>query len=143
MEKGERTLIFILYPSAFWPWSFRMSGYRAERASQRIQQEISLLFEREVSDPRLASVNVTRVEVSSDLRYAKIFVAPITGDEDATRAMMDALDRATGFFRHRIAQSLDLRLAPEVRFLLDRSIEKGERFLRALDQVHASTNTNE
>ena len=120
-----------------------MAGYRAERASQRIQQEISLLFEREVSDPRLATVNVTRVEVSGDLRYAKIFVAPITGDEDATRAMMDALDRASGFFRRRIATSLDLRFAPELRFLVDRSIEKGERFLRALEQIHESTNRNE
>ncbi len=120
-----------------------MAGYRAARASQRIQQEISTLFEREVSDPRLADVNVTHVEVSGDLRVAKIFVAPITGDDDATRAMLDALDRATGFFRRRIAQSLDLRIAPEIRFLLDRSIEKGERFLRALEQVRASEQRDE
>ena len=124
-----------------------MAGYRAARANQRIQQEISLLFEREVSDPRLANVNITRVEVSGDLRYAKILVAPITGDEDATRAMMDALDRASSFFRRRIAASLDLRMAPELRFLVDRSIEKGERFLRALEQAQTeSTNqqrTNE
>jgi len=120
-----------------------MSGYRAARVSQRIQQEISVMFERDVSDPRLTSVNVTRVEVSGDLRYAKIFVAPITGDEDATREMMDTLDRASGFFRQRIAASLDLRVAPEIRFRLDRAIEKGERFLRVLEQVRASTNRNE
>ena len=114
-----------------------MAGYRAARASQRIQQEIGMLLEREVSDPRLTGVNVTRVEVSGDLRYAKIFVAPVGGDENATRAMMDALEHATGFFRHRIAQSLDLRFAPEVRFLLDHTIEKGEHFLRALEQVQA------
>ena len=120
-----------------------MSGYRAALVSHRIQQEISVLFEREVSDPRLASVNVTRVEVSGDLRYAKILVAPIADDEDATDAMMDALDRATGFFRRRIATRLDLHFAPEVRFLVDRSIVKGERFLRALEQVHTSTNRNE
>ena len=113
-----------------------MSGYRAARVSQRIQQEISVLFEREVSDPRLASVNVTRVEVSGDLRYAKIFVAPLHDDENATREMMAGLEHARGFFRHRIAASLDLRFAPEIRFLLDHSIEKGERFLRALEQVH-------
>jgi ribosome-binding factor A len=112
-----------------------MSGYRAARASQRIQQEISLLFEREVSDPRLANVNITHVEVSDDLRYAKIFVAPHSDDAAATRAQMRALDHATGFFRHRIATSLDLRFAPEVRFLLDHSIEKGERFLRALEEI--------
>jgi ribosome-binding factor A len=114
-----------------------MSGYRAERVSQRIQKEISTLFERGVSDPRLASANVTRVEVSGDSRYAKIFVAPINGDESATREMMDALEGATGFFRHRIAQSLDLRFAMQVRFLLDHAIEKGERFLQILERVHA------
>jgi ribosome-binding factor A len=51
--------------------------------------------------------------------------------------MMDTLERATGFFRHRIARSLDLRFAPEMRFVLDHAIEKGERFLQALEQVHA------
>jgi len=112
-----------------------MAGYRAARVSHRIQQEVSVLFEREVSDPRLANVNVTRVEVSGDLRHAKIFVAPVGDDADATREQMDALEHASGFFRHRIAESLDLRFAPEVRFLLDHSIEQGERFLRALEQV--------
>lgn len=112
-----------------------MAGYRAARASHRIQQEVSVLFEREVSDPRLANVNVTRVEVSGDLRHAKIFVAPVGEDAEATRAQMDALARATGFFRRRIAASLDLRFAPDVRFVLDHSIEQGERFLRVLEQV--------
>jgi ribosome-binding factor A len=119
-----------------------MPSYRAARASQRIQQEISILFARQVSDPRLANVNVTRVEVSGDLRYAKIFVAPLAGDEDATDAMMDALARASAFFRARIAASLDLRIAPEIRFVLDRSIEQGERFLRALEQLKTSTDEN-
>ena len=63
-----------------------MAGYRAARLSQRIHQEVSMLFGREVSDPRLQNVNVTRVELSGDLRYAKIFVAPILGDAVATRA---------------------------------------------------------
>jgi len=114
-----------------------MSGYRAERASHRIQQEMSVLLEREVSDPRLAGVNITRVEVSGDLRYATIMVAPISGEKDATQDMMDALDRAASFFRRRLAKSMDLRIAPDVRFELDRSIEQGERFLHVLEQVQA------
>jgi len=120
-----------------------MAGYRAERVSQEIQQQISIMFTREVSDPRLAGVNVTRVEVSGDLRYAKIFVAPIKGDAEATKEMMTALDNATGFFRRQIGQYLDLRFAPEIRFLLDRAIEKGERFLEVLSQVQVELHAEE
>ncbi len=94
------------------------------------------MLQRDVSDPRLAGTNVTRVEVSADLRYAKIFVAPSSTPEE-NNERIDALARAGGFFRHRLAESLDLRFAPEVRFLLDRSIEKGEQFLRVLDEVQA------
>lgn len=113
-----------------------MAGYRVERVRHLIQQEISLLFEREVSDPRLANVNVTRVEVSGDLRHAKIFVAPIFDDEEATQAQMQALEHASGFFRRHLAHSLDLRFAPQVHFLLDDSIERGEHFLQVLEQLH-------
>ena len=94
------------------------------------------MFTRQVSDPRFAGANVTRVETSGDLRYVKIFVAPIKGDEAATKEMMAALDRATGFFRREIARNLELKFAPEIRFLLDRAIEKGERFLQVLEQIH-------
>jgi|YNPBryantNP2012_1023418.scaffolds.fasta_scaffold02421_9 ribosome-binding factor A len=113
-----------------------MAGYRAERVRQRIHQEISLLCEREVNDPRLANVNVTRVEVSGDLRHAKIFVAPIRDDEAATRAQMDALNHAAGFFRYHLAHSLNLRFAPQVHFLLDPAIEYGEHFLHVLEELH-------
>lgn len=113
-----------------------MPGYRAERMSQQVQQQVSIMFTRQVSDPRFAGANVTRVETSRDLRYVKIFVAPIKGDEAATKEMMQALDRATGFFRREIAGNLDLKFAPEIRFLLDRAIEKGERFLQILEQIH-------
>ncbi|MCL4489484.1 MAG: 30S ribosome-binding factor RbfA [Chloroflexi bacterium] len=110
------------------------TGRRAERLGERIHQEISLLLGREVSDPRLAGVNVTRVQVSSDLRLAKVYVTPRESDEENSE-MMDALTRASGYFRHHLAQSLDLHFAPEVRFYLDRGIEMGEHFLQVLHQV--------
>ena len=114
-----------------------MPSYRAERVSQQIHQHISIMLERQVSDPRLVGANVTRVLVSGDLRIAKIFVAPNSAGEDATREMMDGLEHAKGYFRRQIAGTLDLRLAPEIRFLLDPAIEKGERFLQVLEQIHA------
>ena len=113
-----------------------MAGYRAERMSQQVQQQVSIMFTREVSDPRLAGANVTRVETSGDLRYVKIYIAPIKGDPEATEEMMAALDHATGFFRRQIAGNLDLKFAPEIRFLLDRAVEKGEHFLEVLERIH-------
>jgi len=119
-----------------------LATYRPARVSERILQEISVIFAREVSDPRLENLNATRVVVSGDLRIAKIFVAP-RGDADATRETMDALARAAGYFRKQLAASLDLRFAPEIRFQLDQSIEKGERFLQVLDQVQAEEHAAE
>jgi ribosome-binding factor A len=113
-----------------------MPSYRAERIGQQIHQIVSILLDREMADPRLAGTNVTHVQVSGDLRVAKIFVAP-NGDQATTRDMLDGLEHAAGFVRRQIARNLELRVAPEVRFVLDTSIEKGERFLRALEQLHA------
>jgi ribosome-binding factor A len=114
-----------------------MPSYRAERISQQIHQQVSIMLEREMADPRLAGTNITHVQMSGDLRIAKIFVAPNRAGEQATREMMDGLAHAQGYIRRQIAGSLDLRFAPEIRFLLDHAIEKGEHFLRVLDELHA------
>lgn len=99
------------------------------------------MLSREVSDPRLAGVNVTRVQVSSDLRLAKIYVSP-RGSAEENEEMMEGLTRASGFFRHHLAQALDLRYAPEVRVYLDRGIEAGEHFLQVLEQVESEEKQN-
>lgn len=109
-----------------------MAGHRAERVGERIRQEISIMFTREVADPRLANVNVTRVDVTGDLRLAKVYVAP-RGEDD--QEMMEGLARASGYIRRQIAHNIDLHFAPELRFYLDRSIEMGEHFLQVLNQV--------
>lgn len=119
-----------------------MASHRPERVSERIHQNISVIFAREVSDPRLENLNVTRVQVTGDLRLAKIFITP-RADADATRETMGALTRAAGYFRKRLAQNLELRFVPEIRFQVDYSIEKGERFLQVLEQVQAEEHAAE
>jgi ribosome-binding factor A len=111
-----------------------MSGHRAERISQRILEEVSLILSREIQDPQIAGVNVTRVDVSGDLRVAKIFVAAPVDAEEA-EMVMEGLERASRYFRRRLAENMEMRLVPEVRFALDYSIAKGERFLQVLEQV--------
>ena len=113
-----------------------MGSHRPERVSERIHHDMSVIFAREVSDPRLENLSVTRVEVTGDLRLAKIFITP-RADADATRETMGALTRAAGYFRKRLAQNLELRFVPEIRFQLDYSIERGEHFLQVLEQVEA------
>ena len=112
-----------------------MSSFRAKRAGQQIHQEISVMLGREIADPRLANVNVTHVDVSGDLRIAKVYVAPASDDAQENQAMLEALEHARGYFRRQIARALDTRFAPELRFVLDHAIERGERFLQILDQV--------
>ncbi len=115
-----------------------MASHRTERVGERIHQELAVMFGRAISDPRLAGINITRVEVTGDLRLAKVYVAPRKGDQPAEqKEMMDALRHAAGYFRHGLAESMDLRYTPELRFFLDHSIEKGEHFMQVLEQVQA------
>ena len=111
-----------------------MAGHRAERISEQIRLEISVMFSRELSDPRLFGVSVTQVQVTGDLRLAKIYVAP-RDTKAETAEMMDALHHATGYFRRQIATAIDMRFAPEIRFYTDKAIIPGERLMQVLDQV--------
>ncbi len=114
------------------------TSHRSERVGERIRQVVSLVLDREISDPRLAGLNVTQVEVTGDLRLAKVYVAPPDADDETDkREVMDALAHAVGYFRRQLATGLDLRYTPEIRFYFDRSIELGEHFLQVLEQVQA------
>ncbi len=96
------------------------------------------MLDREISDPRLANITVVRVEMSGDLRIAKVFVSPRDkGAEVDEKEIKDALAHASGYFRRQVARTLDRRFAPEIRFYVDHSIEMGEHFLQVLEQVQA------
>lgn len=111
-----------------------MPGHRTERISEQIRQELSVMFSREISDPRLAGVSITNVIVTGDLRLAKIYVAP-RETKTENDEMMSGLMRAIGYVRRQIAASIDLRFAPEVRFYLDKAVVQGEHIDELLDQV--------
>jgi ribosome-binding factor A len=99
-----------------------------------IQEEISSLFRKGMKDPRLGFVTITEVEVTPDLRYAKIFVS-VLGSEEEVKDSLKALASASGFLRHELGQRLRLRYIPELSFILDTSIERGDRILRLLKEV--------
>jgi ribosome-binding factor A len=100
---------------------------RPERVAQRIRRETADILETTLRDPRLgAMVSVTDVEVTNDLAMARVFVSVLEQGEARERAM-EALASAAGFIRRQLAPRLGLREVPELRFVLDTSIERGAR----------------
>jgi ribosome-binding factor A len=113
-----------------------MQGKRLERVNQLIREEISMLLQRELKDPRLGFVTVTHVETSPDLRTAKVFVS-VLGNEAHWTASLTALASARGFVRNWLRQHLDLRQTPELDFRADRSMEHAARIQELLRQLGA------
>ncbi len=118
-------------------------AHRIQRLNSLIRHEISELLQRQVKDPRLGSfVAVTEVCISSDLRYAKVFVSHIGSDEER-QATMTTLTAAAGFFRRQLAKRLRLRHIPELSFHWDDSIERGAHLLELIDQVTSNSTTQQ
>jgi ribosome-binding factor A len=107
---------------------------RIARLRELFKQETSLILRRDMKDPRIGFVSVTDVELSPDLRHARIFVS-IYGDADTKARTMTVLTSAAGFVRTELAHRIRLRRMPEVTFRLDESIEHGDRVNRLLRQV--------
>ncbi len=101
---------------------------RPERVAQQMRREVASILERDMRDPRLQDrwVSVTDVEVTPDLSLARIYVSVLEGGPTREQAL-EALQSAAGFVRHALAPRLGLREMPEIRFLLDTSIERGAR----------------
>ena len=113
-----------------------MPNRRQIQVADAVQQHMSYLLQRELKDPRIGFATVTSVEMSPDLRYARIFIS-VMGTPDEQRATMDALASGKGFIRRELAARLDLRFAPEVQFKLDTSAEYSDRINRLLNELNA------
>ena len=108
--------------------------HRQEKLGELIAAELSDLLRTRVKDPRVGFASITRVEVSGDLRHAKVFVS-VLGDEEERSKTITALKHATGFLRHELAGRLVLRYMPELIFKLDTSIEQGTRILGLIREL--------
>jgi ribosome-binding factor A len=96
--------------------------------------ELSDLLRTRVKDPRVGFASITHVEVSGDLRHAKVFVS-VMGNSEEQHATITALKHASGFLRHELAGRLTIRYMPELVFKLDTSIQEGARILELIRQV--------
>ncbi len=101
-----------------------------------VQRELSEIIRTEVKDPALNNimVSVVSVEVSPDLKYCKAYVS-VLGSQEAAGAALDGLKRAVGFIRRELARRVNLRNTPELKFILDQSIEYGVHMTRLIDDV--------
>jgi ribosome-binding factor A len=107
---------------------------RQDKVAEAIRQEASVIIHDKLKDPRLGFVTITNVEITPDLRYAKIFFS-VLGNEEAYKKTKDALDSASGFVRKLVAQRLNFRFAPEIAFYDDRSTEYSVRIEEILNEI--------
>ena len=111
-----------------------MSHKRVLRAGEAIKRELGFILDRKLSDPRISMVTVTRVDLSEDLRYAKVFVSFLADGEEREKSLR-YLRKARRFVRGELAHSLRLRVAPDLTFLIDDSSENYIRIAQVLKQV--------
>ena len=110
-----------------------MTGNRSDRVADRIRQELARLIQEELRDPRIGFVTLTDVDLSPDLRHARVFVT-VMGDEDR-EATLEALNHAVPFLRRSLARRASLRFTPQLRFFRDGAEESGQRVDRILDGI--------
>ena len=117
------------------------TGYsRAERVADQIRMEVADILMRKIKDPRVRSVTVTDVELTTDLRIARVFVTALGSDAE-TKDVFTGLSKASGFVRNELGRRLTLRYLPEVVFVKDVSGPRGDRILQLLDELHDKTDT--
>lgn len=109
-------------------------GARPERVGEEIRQELATLLAREVHDPGIGFVTLTRTKVSPDLQLVRVYYTTM-GDDRARRETQRALDRATPFLRRQIGARVRLRRVPELRFEFDRSVEHQDRIEQLLIDI--------
>jgi ribosome-binding factor A len=110
------------------------SGSRAERIADSIKDQVSQLLAFEVKDPAVGLLTVTHVKMTSDMGLAHVYYT-IIGDELERRRTERALDRATPFVRRRLAEDMNMRRAPDVKFHYDENLERQERVETLLRQI--------
>src|SRR5205809_419474 len=109
-------------------------GSRPDRVAEQIRSELASLLAREVHDPGIGFVTLTRVQISPDLQSARVFYTAL-GDGAARRNSARALERAAPFLRRQIGSRLRLKRVPELKFLYDESIAGQDRIEQLLNEI--------
>lgn len=118
-----------------------MAKYRRDRINDEVKKELSMIL-REVKDPRIANafISVTAVDVTGDLKFAKVYYSAMQGDKKEVAA---GLRSSAGFIRREVARRLNLRMTPEFTFVEDNSIEHGAHISKLLNSIEITPEDEE
>src|SRR5260221_8756259 len=111
-----------------------MTSRRVQKAAEAIREVVSMAILTDLKDPRVTNVTVTYVEVSPDMRQAKIHVS-VMGDETKQRLSLRGLQNAAGFLQSKVAKRIDTRYTPRLEFMLDLGVKRSIEISRILGQV--------
>ena len=113
----------------------RKNSIKNTRVNMEVQRELSEIIRLGSKDPRIHPMtSVVAVEVTPDLKYCKAYIS-VLGDEEASKATIQGLKSAEGYVRRELARRINLRNTPELKFILDQSIEYGVTMSRLIDEV--------
>ena len=113
----------------------RKNSVKNTRINSEVLKELSRIISREIKDPRIAPMtSVVSVEVAPDLKTCKAYIS-VLGDKEAQESTLEGLRSARGYIRRELARSINLRNTPDVRFILDQSIEYGVNMSKLIDEV--------
>jgi ribosome-binding factor A len=106
-----------------------------QKLGDQIQRELSDLVQRELRDPRVGMITITSVDVSPDLSHAKVFFTIF--DKQQLEETVAGLNRSAGFLRSQLARRIKIYTTPQLRFMYDESVERGDRLSRLIDSALA------
>ena len=113
----------------------RKNSIKNTRINGEVQKELSSIIRGEIKDPRIHPMtSVMAVEVAPDLKTCKAYIS-VLGNQEAKEATIRGLNSAEGYIRRQLARNLNLRNTPEIRFILDKSIEYGVNMSKLIDDV--------
>ena len=113
----------------------RKNSIKNTRINGEVQRELSNIIRGEIKDPRINPLtSVVAVEVAPDLKTCKAYIS-VLGDEESQAKTLAGLKSAEGFIRSKLAKTVNLRNTPEIRFVLDQSIEYGVKMFKMIDEV--------
>ena len=118
----------------------RKNSIKNTRINLEVQKELSNIIREEIKDPRINPMtSVVAVEVAPDLKHCKIYIS-VLGDEESGKDTLKGLKSAEGYIRTKLAKSINLRNTPELKFILDQSIEYGIKMSKLIDTVNKDVN---
>ncbi len=109
------------------------TNVKTERLNHAIQEEISMILMKEIKDEAIRFVTITGVETTTDLSYSKVYYTVL--DENKKEETQEALDRASSFIRTKLAERIEVRHTPELRFTYDTSIAYGEHIEKIMEEI--------